>query len=215
MFELIRVVFLGVFGGAAMGMGAALPRGERAHPLGPVRHKESGNSQPGASQKEQVRFVGETLYEESQPILTHEEIPLDNRKGTTTLQSEHTLIRTVETALELEKEEELEKKIGMGLLKLVEGEFKRQVAFELGLRLDTKVTKRVSLRCSAKPGEFARFQVAWKQDIRRGVFSVEIGEVLYRFPFQATCGLSYSVERLGDGGPFVSQKQSVAESAVG
>ncbi|MBF0188278.1 MAG: hypothetical protein HQL50_10185 [Magnetococcales bacterium] len=197
MFAVIRVLLLAAFGGASFGIGMKLAGTGRPTSLTPVTDGEAES--PGHDPRETVRFLGQTLFEESEEVISHEEIPLDNRKGTTPLNSEHTLSRTVETTLELEKEEDLEKKLGMGLIKLVEGEFKRQISNELGLRLDSTISKKVTLRCSARPGELARFRVVWQQSLRRGLYSVTIGEEIHRIPFQATCGLSYTVESLGDG----------------
>ncbi|MBF0370718.1 MAG: hypothetical protein HQL52_14795 [Magnetococcales bacterium] len=147
-----------------------------------------------------VRIEREIVVEERSLILAREEIPLDNRFGNQILTSEHEFARSATVALEVERSREMGTAFRTTFWKLFETRASGELAKSLGVEIGSHLTRRVRLKFAASPGELVRYRVVWKQESRRGVFEVRIGNKAFQIPYMVRYGLFHSVESL-DSGP--------------
>lgn len=143
-----------------------------------------------------INFLDEKVYEENDTIIGTEEIPLDNRFGSSTLVSEHEFTRTATTHLKIEQDKNIEGRFKVGLWSVLEAEVRNNLAKAIGMELGDQVSRRVTIKFEAAPGKLVRYKVLWKQNTRRGIFSISVGTQTVQLPYSVTFGLYHSIESL-------------------
>jgi hypothetical protein len=163
-------------------------------------NKPINNSPSVASSLEadSINFLDEKIYEENDTIIGTEEIPLDNRFGSSTLVSEHEFTRTATTHLKIERDKNIESRFKVGLWSVLEAEVRSNLAKAIGLELKDQVSRRVTVKFEAAPGKLVRYKVLWKQNTRKGIFSIRVGTQTVQLPYSVTFGLYHSIESIAD-----------------
>ncbi len=139
-------------------------------------------------------FVADVFLKESEAVSTEEEIPLDNRHGSSPLISEHEFSRTVNNSFSINKENNLNGRIKTSLWSLVETEVKKNLTKSLGVEIGEQITRRVTVRLEAAPGKFVKYRLIWKQKQREGTALINIENKEIQVPYTTTYGLFHSVE---------------------
>ena len=139
-------------------------------------------------------FVADVFLKESEAVSTEEEIPLDNRHGSSPLISEHEFSRTVNNSFSINKENNLNGRIKTSLWSLVETEVKKNLTKSLGIEIGEQITRRVTVRLEAAPGKFVKYRLIWKQKQREGTALINIENKEIQVPYTTTYGLFHSVE---------------------
>ena len=142
------------------------------------------------------RFVADVFLKESEAVSTEEEIPLDNRHGSSPLISEHEFSRTVNNSFSINKENNLNGRIKTSLWSLVETEVKKNLTKSLGVEIGEQITRRVTVRLEAAPGKFVKYRLIWKQKQREGTALINLENKEIQVPYTTTYGLFHSVESI-------------------
>ena len=139
-------------------------------------------------------FVADKLLRENEVVSTEEEIPLDNRYGSSPLISEHEFSRTVNSSFKLNNEQNLNGRIKTSLWTLIETEVKKNLTKAIGIEIGEQITRRVTVKLEAAPGEFVRYKLIWKQKQREGAALISVQNKEIQIPYSTTYGLFHSVE---------------------
>jgi len=142
------------------------------------------------------RFVSDMFLKESEVVSTAEDIPLDNRHGSSPLISEHEFSRTVTNSFSINKESNLNARIKTSLWSLLETEIKKNLTKSLGIEVGEQVTRRVTVRLEAAPGKFDKYRLTWKQKQREGAALISVENKEIQVPYTTTYGLFHSVESI-------------------
>ncbi len=153
-------------------------------------------SMNSSAEADSIDFLEEKVYEENDTIIGTEEIPLDNRFGSSTLIREHEFARTATTHLKIEHDKNIEGRFKAGVWSVLEAEVRSNLAKAIGMEFGDQVSCRVTVKFEAAPGKLVRYRVLWKQNTRRGILSIGVGNQTVQFPYSVTFGLYYSVESL-------------------
>jgi hypothetical protein len=122
-----------------------------------------------------------------------EEFPLDNRYGSDDLTVEHEFSKTVTNEISIEEKGQLQGRIGLDLLGILEGELIKLLSRQIGYTNGESTTRRYTARLSVKKGDFVVYTVVWRRKIRHGKYEVLVGKQRVVFPFRACFGLEYEV----------------------
>ena len=147
---------------------------------------------------EDIRIVEESVIEDSNVILSKEDVPLDNRFGEKSLMSEHLFSRTANITMEMERTKDFSGSLGADIFSLLEAKAQTKLSRALGFKIGSEITREIKLKFSAAPGQFAHYIVTWKQDTRRGVYKMTMDNKQYSIPFMVTYGLCHSVESIDE-----------------
>ena len=140
------------------------------------------------------QFVSDSILSEQEIISTEEEIPLDNRHGSSPLISEHEFSRTVTNSFILSKSQVMDGKIKTSLWTLIETEVRKNLTKSIGIEIGEQITRRVTVKLEAAPGQFVRYKLVWKQKQRDGSALVNIKKKEFQIPYSTTYGLFHAVE---------------------
>ncbi|WP_085440034.1 hypothetical protein [Magnetofaba australis] len=143
-----------------------------------------------------AEIISEDFADPEQVILATEEIPLDNRCGSSALVSEHEFTRSANVNFEWERGRDIADSIQGELLNLVETKAALHIKRKLGIHIGGQVRRSVRLRFNVSAGDFVRYRIVWLQEQRRGVFLVPHGKRMIEAPYLVTYGLHHSVESL-------------------
>lgn len=157
---------------------------------------KKSSSVSASAEADSVNLLEEKVCEENDTIIGTEEIPLDNRFGSSTLVSEHEFTRTATTHLKIEHDKNIEGRFKVGVWSVLEAEVRSNLAKGIGMELGDQVSRRVTVKFEAAPGKLVRYRVLWKQNTRKGVFSISVGTQTVQLPYSVTFGLYHSVESL-------------------
>jgi hypothetical protein len=153
-------------------------------------------SMSSSAEADSIDFLEEKVYEENDTIIGTEEIPLDNRLGSSTLISEHEFARTATTHLKIEHDENIKGRFKAEVWSVLEAEVRSSLAKAIGMEFGDQVSCRVTVKFEAAPGKLVRYRVRWKQNTRRGIFSIGVGNQTVQVPYSVTFGLYHSIESL-------------------
>ncbi|MBF0097034.1 MAG: hypothetical protein HQM04_13380 [Magnetococcales bacterium] len=141
-----------------------------------------------------ITILGESVVKELPVVLATEEIPLDNRYGTTMLVSEHEFVRTATVGLSVGREQVLSANMKSILWPVLESVVQDELKKSLRIDFGTQVTRRVKIVFSAEPGHLVRYRLVWRQDSRQGVYDIRMGNEQLSVPYMVTFGLFHAVE---------------------
>ncbi|WP_130470100.1 hypothetical protein [Candidatus Magnetaquicoccus inordinatus] len=143
-----------------------------------------------------IQILAESLIQEQPVVLATEEIPLDNRYGTTMLVSEHEFTRTATVGLSVGREQTLTANMKSILWPVLESVVQEELKKNLRVEFGSQITRRVKIVFSAEPGHLVRYRLVWRQDSRQGVYDIRIGNEQLAVPYMVTFGLFHAVESM-------------------
>jgi uncharacterized membrane protein YeaQ/YmgE (transglycosylase-associated protein family) len=141
-----------------------------------------------------ISFMSDTNIKSSTLIIGTEEVPLDNRFGSSVLVSEHEFTRKASRTIKIGRHKDLEMRLQAGIWSFLESEARISLAQSIGIDLQSEEFRRVTLRFEAAPGKLVLYRVVWKQSQRVGEAEMQVGGKMIKLPYVATYGLSHSVE---------------------
>lgn len=145
-----------------------------------------------------VRIIEDQVHEEKQVVIGVEEMPLDNRYGTSTVVSEHEFTRTEKTHLTVEETKNVQGLIKGGIWSLIEAEIKNVLSKTLAVEIGGEISRRVTLKLEAPPGKMVRYRISWKQTKRVGSIKLVMGKKTFDVPYTINHGLFHSLESLSE-----------------
>jgi hypothetical protein len=145
------------------------------------------------SNTKDFHFIAETSVLENEVISNEEEIPLDNRNGSSPIASEHEFSRTVSNILRLDKTKITGGRVKTNLWTLIETEVKKNLTETTGADIGEQVTRRVSVKLEAAPGKVVKYKIIWKQKQRTGNALISLKNREIQIPDTTTYGLFHSV----------------------
>jgi len=161
---------------------------------------------PGAEKTPQVRSVnapvrsfsilGETGLGEHETVVSTEDVPLDNRHGSSPISSQHEFSQTAKVSVSISKEKGLEAGISGEVWSLLEANLSGSIAETMGIQVGQEITRKVTVKFEALPGKFVRYRVIWKQNVKEGRFDVAAGSKKIQVPYKAVYGLFHSIESI-------------------
>jgi hypothetical protein len=161
---------------------------------------------PGTEKTPQVRsgnvsarsfsILGETSQGEHETVISTEDVPLDNRHGSSPISSQHEFSQTAKVSVSISKEKGLEAGMSGEIWSLIEANLSGNIAETIGIQIGQEITRRVTVKFEALPGKFVRYRVVWKQNVKEGLFDVTVGAKTIRVPYKAVYGLFHSIESI-------------------
>lgn len=143
-------------------------------------------------------FLGEfTMGEEELLTIAVDDYPLDNQYGSSPLQVEQELRRTVTTGASLSKEVQiegaLEAKLGIQLFDLLNAEIRSHAKTTFGIDEQKEITRSHRTTFTVAPRQGVLYRVTWKQKTYPGEIPVSVDGVRSSVPFGIAGDLEYSV----------------------
>ncbi|MBF0179724.1 MAG: hypothetical protein HQM03_06830 [Magnetococcales bacterium] len=157
---------------------------------------EEDASSPDPQERNMIRLLGESLLQEQSVVLATEDVPLDNRFGNKVLISEHEFIRTATVGLTLGQNDAMAGQLKTSMWSVLDGMLQQECKKNLNIEIGSEITRKVKISFSTEPGRMVRYRVIWKQDLRKGVFDLQIGSNRHALPYVITFGLSHAVESI-------------------
>ncbi len=148
-----------------------------------------------------VKILAERVTHEEQIQMEVEDIPLDNRFGSSTLISEHQFTRSATNSLQIEYAHNLDGRIsgGVNLLGVLEVEIKKHFSKSIGIKVDETISRQVTITLEAPPKHSVHYRVIWKQTKRHGVIDYEFNGQLFQVPYTVNYGLYHSTTSIAPG----------------
>jgi len=143
-------------------------------------------------------LVSDFVDDERDITLSTEDVPLDNRHGSSPISSEHEFSQTAKISVSLVKNQEVSAGVNATVWSVFEADLNAKIAKNLGVEIGQEIHRRVTVKFEALPGKFVRYRVVWKQNVRRGNFEVAIGSKTIKVPYEAIYGLFHSIESISD-----------------
>ncbi len=173
------------------------------HSFGFLNKAKESSADPISSANEEeafdlsdFQFVADRMLSEIDVISTEEEIPLDNRHGSSPLVSEHEFTRTVTNSFIINKKQITDGRIKTSLWTLIETEVQKNLSKSIGVEFGEQVTRRVTVKLEAAPGKLVRYKLIWKQKKREGTALVNVEKKQLQVPYSSTFGLFHAVESM-------------------
>jgi len=142
------------------------------------------------------QFVSDKMLSEREIVSMQEEIPLDNRHGTSPLISEHEFSRTVTNSFVINKTQLTDGRIKTSLWTLIETEVRKNLSKSMGIEFGEQITRRVTVKFEAAPGTLVRYKIIWKQKQRDGSALINMENKQLQIPYSSTFGLFHAVESI-------------------
>ncbi|MBF0123871.1 MAG: hypothetical protein HQL60_00885 [Magnetococcales bacterium] len=180
--------------GLAIVVGSVL--GKKIYPTVEKRKRVAAAPPRAALSSPTIQLLRESVIQENPIILAVEEIPLDNRFGNKMLVSEHEFARTATIELTLGQNRQAATEIKTHMWRLLENMAQEELRRSLNIEVGAQISRRVKITLSTEPGAMVRYKVVWKQDSRRGLFDVKIGNTIHSIPYTVAFGLSHTIESL-------------------
>lgn len=143
-----------------------------------------------------VVFIGDVNANEETMVTGKEEVPLDNRFGSSILESEHEFSQKATRTIRLNRNNDIAGRFKAQVWAVLETEVRAGFAQSLGIDLQQEEFRRVILRLKADPGKSVLYRIIWKQTQRSGEVEINIRNQIIRVPYVAVYGLSHSVESI-------------------
>lgn len=149
----------------------------------------------GVGKNGSIRFLHDQPLNEGSVMLSTEEVPLDNRFGSSVLMSEHEFVQAATSSLKIDQSSTSSRRLQVSWA-LLEGELNGQISRSLGVEIGSQITRRVNLKFEAAAGKFVLYRIVWKQNSRKGLAEIELGTQIVQVPYEVIYGLYHSVESL-------------------
>lgn len=143
-------------------------------------------------------LVSDSIDADGDIVISTEDVPLDNRHGSSPISSEHEFSQTAKISVSLAKNQEVSAGINATVWSVFEADLNAKIAKNLGVEIGKEIHRRVTVKFEALPGKFVRYRVVWKQNVRRGNFEVAIGSTTTKVPYEVIYGLFHSIESMSD-----------------
>ncbi|MBW4616791.1 MAG: hypothetical protein KME21_26795 [Desmonostoc vinosum HA7617-LM4] len=143
-----------------------------------------------------ILFIRDVNSNEQSVIIGKEEVPLDNRFGSSILESEHEFSQKATRTIRLNSSNDVSGQFKAKILTVLEAEVCAGLAQSLGIDLQQEEFRRVTLRLKADSGKSVLYRIIWRQTQRSGEAEVKVRDQMIRVPYVALYGLSYSVESI-------------------
>lgn len=143
-----------------------------------------------------INLIDDHDINEQNLVIGIEEVPLDNRYGSSVLVSEHEFSKKARRAVKFERNSALEASLKGNILSIIEAEACGKIAENIGIDLQQEEFRRVTLRFEAAPGKMVLYRVIWKQTQRTGKAQIQLAKGTVRLPYVAVYGLSHSIESI-------------------
>lgn len=168
--------------------------GARYQNLG--QHQSSQAEVPETPVSGDVVFIGDVNANEETMVIGKEEVPLDNRFGSSILESEHEFSQKATRTIRLNRNNDIAGSFKAQIWTVLETEVRAGFAQSLGIDLQQEEFRRVILRLKAGSGKSVLYRIIWKQTQRSGEVEIKIRNQIIRVPYVAVYGLSHSVESI-------------------
>jgi hypothetical protein len=146
--------------------------------------------------RDKIEILGENEKDNDIRIISKEDFPLDNRKGSGILTTEYKIQKTLSSQLTLENN--INTNIGINLdtsiLNLIKAEISADLSTRIEQSVNQTITREDNLTFSVQPGDFVIYTIIWKCINRSGEYLIGINREFMRFNYEVQFGLSYSIE---------------------
>lgn len=195
---LCGIIVIVVVVGIAVGRSISLLRKSNTSPTLPMTQDPASLNTKKDLPPAAFILVSDSIDGDGNIVISTEDIPLDNRHGSSPISSEHEFSQTAKISVSLVKNQEVSAGINATVWSVFEADLNARIAKNLGVEIGQEIHRRVTVKFEALPGKFVRYRVVWKQNVRRGNFEVAIGSKNVKIPYEAIYGLFHSIESISD-----------------
>ena len=142
------------------------------------------------------RFISDKFLSENEVVSNIEEIPLDNRHGSSPIVSEHEFSRTVHNTLKFGTAKEISGLVKTSVWTLIQTEVEKNLTKTIGAEIGETITRRATVRLEAAPGKMVKYELIWKQKQRTGHALISIKNREIQLPYTSMYGLFHSVKSI-------------------
>lgn len=139
------------------------------------------------------KILREFAVQEDTETLAVDELPLDNRFGSTVLILEQEFSKSAVNEISFESTYNQQGKLTVNIIKLLQAELSLDLSKSIGYKHGEITTCRYTTTISVNTGDFIMYKITWKRKIRRSNYEVLIDDQHHVIPVVARYGVEYGI----------------------